>query len=826
MPTIKSSILKYGFFIFFISIKSISTYAEGSKELTANGGFRPFLVSTTISNLSNPFPTLGTMKVYAKVGESIYAGSSAQGFGAGTINMRAPNGALYSSGNSATTGKILNRSQEVAGPLPNLGGYVPYIRQVLPGEEGIWEIDFISQSNGAASGVNPVPVAAGDNWTQSTGQYITAFDISVRDETNSGFFTGRVFTNIFTGILGTFDVGFNGVFKVLTKDGYQYVLDNNGQAGNGFSFFVNNKGFRDATGAPSYLSINSIISPDIHDPRLPDTESDVTHKIFFNAPAHNLPSSAKIPGGGITWLLNAPLVPTLSEADFVGTEGTAKVGGTSPLGGFFNFNANKNGSYLLSIDVNKNGSFTDAIDKKLSGTVNAGANSVPWDGLDGQGNKVPASGTTPYVANLNIILYGGEVHFPFFDVERNVNGLKLTRTNGFASPDNTVYWNDTPITVVGTASNPLKNITGINSFINGHKWGVQGASPTEFGDEKGLDTWSYILAAPLVATLNFDLQESDLEVLGISAAKDCKSTRIVYTVSVKNNGPGSVANARFRFAFPVEFTGISVTSAASTGLSTLTSGTVSSGSYDAVLNLANSSVRTFTISGKVPVVPAGGDISVIASILRPVDSTDPDATNPDIPPPTDPLSECNSSPSGQGCNNIKTSIIFAGVLNAGPDQIIKQFDTATLISNGPGIWAQVGQSPALAAITNPSLLISTVTGLNAVGIYKFVRANANGCTDTVAVNVISSDTSTEIPNVFTPNGDGKNDVFVIKGLENYPGSQLIVFNRWGNEVYRSENYKNTWDGSNLADGTYFYLLTRKENNLSTVFKGWLYLKKE
>jgi hypothetical protein len=60
------------------------------------------------------------------------------------------------------------------------------------------------------------------------------------------FLTGRVYTNIFSGILGTFDVGFNGVFQILTKDGYQYSLDNNGQAGNGFSFFVNNKGFRRA----------------------------------------------------------------------------------------------------------------------------------------------------------------------------------------------------------------------------------------------------------------------------------------------------------------------------------------------------------------------------------------------------------------------------------------------------------------------------------------------------------------------------------------------------------------------------------------------------
>jgi hypothetical protein len=94
---------------------------------------------------------------------------------------------------------------------------------------------------------------ASTNWTQPTGQYITAFDVSVRDVGNTAFLTGRVYTNIFSGILGAFDVGFNGIFKILTKDGYLYSLDNNGQAGNGFSFFVNNKGLGKADGTASCI---------------------------------------------------------------------------------------------------------------------------------------------------------------------------------------------------------------------------------------------------------------------------------------------------------------------------------------------------------------------------------------------------------------------------------------------------------------------------------------------------------------------------------------------------------------------------------------------
>ncbi|QNK64746.1 DUF11 domain-containing protein [Pedobacter sp. PAMC26386] len=83
-----------------------------------------------------------------------------------------------------------------------------------------------------------------------------------------------------------------------------------------------------------------------------------------------------------------------------------------------------------------------------------------------------------------------------------------------------------------------------------------------------------------------------------------------------------------------------------------------------------------------------------------------------------------------------------------------------------------------------------------------------------------------IPNIITPNGDGNNDTFKIKGLENYPGTDVSIFNRWGNEVYRSSGYKNDWDGSQLNEGTYYYLIIRKEKSGSTTaFKGWLFIRR-
>jgi hypothetical protein len=87
--------------LFFFPQKN---HAEGSKELTSNGGARAFLLSSYTSTTSFPFPTLGTMKVYVKAGETIYVGSSAQGINSGTINLRAPDGSIYTSGTSTTVG--------------------------------------------------------------------------------------------------------------------------------------------------------------------------------------------------------------------------------------------------------------------------------------------------------------------------------------------------------------------------------------------------------------------------------------------------------------------------------------------------------------------------------------------------------------------------------------------------------------------------------------------------------------------------------------------------------------------------------------------------
>lgn len=117
---------------------------------------------------------------------------------------------------------------------------------------------------------------------------------------------------------------------------------------------------------------------------------------------------------------------------------------------------------------------------------------------------------------------------------------------------------------------------------------------------------------------------------------------------------------------------------------------------------------------------------------------------------------------------------------------------------------------------------SFVTGLQAT--YRFlVEVTGEQCTadDTVTVVVLPS---IIIPNGFSPDLDGKNDAWFIKGLSEYPNAQIMIYNRWGSVVYRyNSGYDKPWDGTNtqgeaLPLGTYYYVIDVNDKK-QQVFKG-------
>jgi gliding motility-associated-like protein len=122
-----------------------------------------------------------------------------------------------------------------------------------------------------------------------------------------------------------------------------------------------------------------------------------------------------------------------------------------------------------------------------------------------------------------------------------------------------------------------------------------------------------------------------------------------------------------------------------------------------------------------------------------------------------------------------------------------------------------------------SITYTPAPGYNGADAFTYrVQTMEGTFTNAATVNITTTLANVTVPTLFTPNGDGKNDVFMILGLGEYAETELIIINRWGNEVYRTKNYQNTWKGEGLNEGTYFYLLRVKRTAGSAweVIKGY------
>ena len=114
--------------------------------------------------------------------------------------------------------------------------------------------------------------------------------------------------------------------------------------------------------------------------------------------------------------------------------------------------------------------------------------------------------------------------------------------------------------------------------------------------------------------------------------------------------------------------------------------------------------------------------------------------------------------------------------------------------------------------------------------FTYVLCNQFGC-DTAQVNLViecvdEENAEIEVMTGFSPNGDGVNDDFRIKGIESYPDNTLKIINRWGNTVYEVVSYRSgwqgDWNGNTLPDGTYFYLLNVKDVG---EYRGYVEIKR-
>lgn len=183
-----------------------------------------------------------------------------------------------------------------------------------------------------------------------------------------------------------------------------------------------------------------------------------------------------------------------------------------------------------------------------------------------------------------------------------------------------------------------------------------------------------------------------------------------------------------------------------------------------------------------------------------------------------------------GCmamDSVDITVFPSPTIFAGNDTTLSLGSSTQLNATGIGIisWTWFPNTGLTnATISNP--MASPVANT----IYQLIGTDINGCTDIDSIMItIIADYNVLISNLMTPNDDGYNDRWMIQNIENYPDTKVVVVNREGQEVFKSDSYDNNWDGTNkyskpLPDGTYYYIIVFKDN--AKIYKGSITILKE
>ncbi|TWF39865.1 gliding motility-associated-like protein [Chitinophaga polysaccharea] len=161
----------------------------------------------------------------------------------------------------------------------------------------------------------------------------------------------------------------------------------------------------------------------------------------------------------------------------------------------------------------------------------------------------------------------------------------------------------------------------------------------------------------------------------------------------------------------------------------------------------------------------------------------------------------------------------AGNVQANGNTTISKGETIRLVASGGSSYswepATGLNNPAIAApMARPAV---TTT-------YQVTISNAFGCSVTRDITItVKEDYKLEANNIITPNGDGKNDTWIVKNIDMYPQNEVKVFDRAGRLVFQQRGYTNNWNatvnGQPLAEGTYYYIIDLGDNKPQ--FKGFI-----
>jgi gliding motility-associated-like protein len=168
-----------------------------------------------------------------------------------------------------------------------------------------------------------------------------------------------------------------------------------------------------------------------------------------------------------------------------------------------------------------------------------------------------------------------------------------------------------------------------------------------------------------------------------------------------------------------------------------------------------------------------------------------------------------------GCKNSDSLVVVVKdrlLADAGPDQVLDYVYSTTMSANlahsyENGVWSIISGT---GTFTNSSYTKTGVQNLS-IGKNTILWTVTNGICKPSYDTVLIVVKDFIIPTLITPNMDGRNDYFVLRGLTTLGKTELIIFDRRGVQVYRNNDYKNLWNGVDynnnpLPDDTYFYVI--------------------
>jgi hypothetical protein len=469
-------------------------------------------------------------------------------------------------------GRIANRQQELAGPNTNdnqvPAGYTPCVYQAPM--DGVYRVVFYGPYGGNSDADIPPSArveAADADFDVRQATSITAWDITIRNDLNStAEIIGRTFAYyvaMYTGGNGR-NVQIQGF--VASNDGfiYRYEFDSDP---NGFLIYSNQLGFLDTDGTPLYRNVMSVDDrPTQQQNQLVELQGGVgvappEHPIFLNPPDPIVLSALGIPTN--------PITPTIFGLNFTGT-----LSGSTSLveeGGTFNFRSGSSGIYLVVISQDGVNFDPEApANRSLRGVITDTLDlTVAWDGRNNEGAFFPVG---EYVARAYV--QGGEVHFPFLDIENNINGgprITLTNPPGACPPwqggCSGAFYDDRgyrtangalvgvslngPLCPGNTGNPPVVSysdpFTGFDSSADPpqRSYGFLRAGNPEaiclassgFGDKKGLDIWTFYPSNVITTPLRL-VEPSAITLLDLQATRASNGVTVNWETGSERDSAG------------------------------------------------------------------------------------------------------------------------------------------------------------------------------------------------------------------------------------------------------------------------------------------------